>query len=242
MVKITNSLLAIAALCASLGIYILWYLLSTVLNFKFISSVRVGADVVIHRPVPNPISGVTQIVSASVVGASAIDVQADGATRYVVTEVESFAALASGGHTSTVVSTPITAICESLNVVLSVIPHRRNSVTLAEGASVYSASAPRATTTAGVAVSGGEEVKCTGTGNRGKVNCVQEDIASAQGAATTLVTSFVATTSPIFTISGTQAVPKATSTNSASHIMVSLTSTSILGLMGTAYVIFYGIY
>ncbi|KJA22572.1 hypothetical protein HYPSUDRAFT_202134 [Hypholoma sublateritium FD-334 SS-4] len=203
MVKITNSLLAVAGLCASL--------------------VRVEADVVIHRPVPNAISGVTQIVSASVVGASAIGVQANGATLYVATEVESFVAVAAGGHTSTLLSRPTTIV-----------------LTLAEGASVYSASAAQVTTVAGMAVSGGTEVKCTGTGNGGEVDCVQAIAVSAEGIATTLVTSFVATTSPIFTITGTQAVPT-TTTNAASHIMVSLTSTSILGLMGFAYVMFYSI-
>ena len=66
----------------------------------------------VHRPVPNAISGVTQIVSASVVGASAISVQTDGATVYVATEVESFAGFASGSQTSTILSTPTTVTCE----------------------------------------------------------------------------------------------------------------------------------
>ena len=118
MAKITNSLLTIAGLCAALGIYIDCYLLSTLLTFRFFPSVRVGADVVIHRPIPNAISGVTQIVSASVVGASAIGVQSDGATLYVATEVESFIGLAIGSQTSTILSTPITTACESLNVIL----------------------------------------------------------------------------------------------------------------------------
>ena len=51
----------------------------------------------VHRPVPNAISGVTQVASISVIGASAISVQTDGATVYVATEVESFVGLASGG-------------------------------------------------------------------------------------------------------------------------------------------------
>lgn len=208
----------------------------------------------IHDPVQNQGSGVTQIESFSVVGASAISVQSDGATLYVVTEVESFAALASGGHTSTLISAPVTATCESLCCpVHEVVPHpsRRNAVTVAEGASVYSAALTLVTTVAGMTFSAEEETICTGTGNGGEVDCVQEDIASAKGTATTLVESFVATTSPIFTISGTQAVPTTTSAtqavptaakNAASHIMTSLTSTSILGLMGAAYVIFYNIY
>ena len=87
------------------------------------ASVRVGADVVIHRPIPNAISGVTQIVSASVVGASAIGIQADGATLYVATEVESFVAIASGGHTSTLLSVPTTITRESLNFVLCMKPY-----------------------------------------------------------------------------------------------------------------------
>lgn len=113
-------------------------------------------------------------------------------------------------------------------------------MTLAEGASVYSVSAAQTTTIAGMAVSDGTEVKCKGTGNGGEVDCVQAIAISADGIATTLVTSYVATTSPIFTITGTDAVPTAT-TSAASHIMVSLTSTSILGLMGFAYVIFHSI-
>ena len=111
MGKISNSLLTITALCASLGNYIIYYLSLAFLSSPF-AIVCVGADVVVHRPVPNAISGVTQIVSASVVGASAISVQTDGATVYVATEVESFAGFASGSQTSTILSTPTTVTCE----------------------------------------------------------------------------------------------------------------------------------
>lgn len=124
------------------------------------------------------------------------------------------------------------------------------AVTLAEASSVFSVSAPFMTTIAGNAVSGEEETKCTGTGNGGEVDCVQEaEASSAGGTVQTGTISFVATTSPGFTITGTQAVPTtatngapATAKNSASHIMVSLTSTSIVGLMGFAYAIFYNFY
>ncbi len=87
------------------------------------------------------------------------------------------------------------------------ISHRWNAVTLAEGASVYSVSAAQTTTIAGMAVSDGTEVKCKGTGNGGEVDCVQAIAISADGIATTLVTSYVATTSPIFTITGTVCCP-----------------------------------
>lgn len=118
MVRITNSLLAIAALCASLGIHNPYHLFSLLTSIFFVS-VCVSADVVIDNPVNGVISGVTDIVSASEVGASAISVQTDGATLYVVTEVDSFGAFISGGHTSTFLSIPTTTVCESLNVDLS---------------------------------------------------------------------------------------------------------------------------
>ena len=122
MVKNVYTLFTVAGVCTALGIHIFYYLSSTLLTFKsyLIISVRVGADVVIDKPIANQVSGVTQIVSASVVGASAIGVQSDGVTRYVVTEVESFVAVASGSQTSTILSVPTTLTCESLNVVLPV--------------------------------------------------------------------------------------------------------------------------
>ncbi len=76
------------------------------------SSVRVRADDVIQGINTIVISGVTEVVSASIVGASSIGVQSDGATRYVVTEVESFDGEASGSTTLTVLSMPTTVTCE----------------------------------------------------------------------------------------------------------------------------------
>ncbi|KJA22400.1 hypothetical protein HYPSUDRAFT_202196 [Hypholoma sublateritium FD-334 SS-4] len=215
MVKIANSLLAIAGLCASL--------------------VRVNADVVINEPVAAVASGVTQVGSASLLGASAISTQAGGATVYLATEVDTFLGFASGGHTSTVLSTPSTTV-----------------FTLVEASSVFSISAPIVTTLAGnVVASGDEETTCTGTGNGGQVDCVQEIEVSAGGVATTAVIDFVATTSPVFTITGSgtgavsvtggSAAPTSSANtspakNAASHIIVSLTSTSLLGLMGFIFV------
>ena len=146
-------------------------------------------------------------------------------------------------------------------------------MTFVEGASVFSASIPIQTTISGTAASGVLEVTCTGTGNGGEVDCVEEVAVSAPGFASEGATNFLATTSPIFTISGsqvssstgtqvssstgtqasstmgtqtasttgTQAVPTTTAKNSASHNMISLTSTSLLGLIGFSYVIFYNI-
>ncbi len=84
------------------------------------SLVRVAADAVIQDVDPNAISGFTQVVSDSIVGASSIGVQSDGATRYVVTAVESFAGVASGSETITFLSAPATATCESLGAILPV--------------------------------------------------------------------------------------------------------------------------
>lgn len=71
------------------------------------------AQVVIHRPIPVISGGVTQIVSASVAGVSVIGVQANGATLYAATEIESLVAVASGTRTSTLLSTPTTIVRES---------------------------------------------------------------------------------------------------------------------------------
>ncbi len=70
MFKIVNILLTFAGLYAALGIHIVGYLSSTFLMFKCLPYIlaRIGADVVIDPPIVNPIPGVTQIVSASVVG------------------------------------------------------------------------------------------------------------------------------------------------------------------------------
>ena len=121
-------------------------------------------------------------------------------------------------------------------------------MTFAEGASVFSASDTDVITIAGVTASAEANIKCTGTGNGGEVDCVQAVAASAQGVATTLVSSFVATTSPIFTISGSQTVPTigtqplptTTSKSAASHVRVSLISVSISGFIG--YVILFNIF
>ncbi len=98
-----------------------------------------------------------------------------------------------------------------------------------------------------------ENTKCTGTGNSG-VNCVEEDVISATGTSTTVMTtvtrSYVAATSPVFTITGTQSVPTVgtqaspttTRKSAASHIMVSFTSASIFGFIGVAYVLFSSIF
>ena len=111
---------------------------------------------------------------------------------------------------------------------------------------MYSASVADALTIAGVTVSAEGGLQCTGTGNGGEVDCVQQLEASAGAAGTTflttLSTSFVATTSPIFTITGTQAVPTITSKSAASHVVVSLTSGCIIGFMSFAYVVCFSIF
>ncbi len=66
------------------------------------------------------IPGLTPVASFSAVGASAIDVQSDGATRYLVTEVATFGGIVSGSKTVTIFSTPTTSICESLGAILPV--------------------------------------------------------------------------------------------------------------------------
>ena len=111
---------------------------------------------------------------------------------------------------------------------------------------MYSASVADALTIAGVTASAEGNVRCTGTGNGGEVNCVQEIEASAGVSGATAVTtfsgSFVATTSPIFTITGTQAVPTITSKSAASQVVVSLVSASILGFMSSAYVLCFSMF
>ncbi len=77
-------------------------------------------------------------------------------------------------------------------------------MTFVEGASVFSASSATVTTVGGMAVSGEVEVTCTADGNGGEVDCVQNVAVSAPGFASEGATNFLATTSPIFTISGAQ--------------------------------------
>ncbi|KJA25167.1 hypothetical protein HYPSUDRAFT_53361 [Hypholoma sublateritium FD-334 SS-4] len=200
------------------------------------SLVHVGADIVIQGLATNPlISGATQIFSTSVVDASAISIQPAAEPVYVITQVQSLA--------------PLSAMPVSITETLIQV----------QGASVYGATVAVMTTVGGIAVSAELDIICTGTGNGGEVDCIEEDIVSANGIATTVTTSYVAPTSPIFTITGTQpdseAVPTATdapttaanagpttATNTASHLMDSLASTLILGLTGSAYAIFYSIY
>ncbi|KJA15400.1 hypothetical protein HYPSUDRAFT_370805 [Hypholoma sublateritium FD-334 SS-4] len=147
----------------------------------------VGADVVIYRPVPvtNPTPAITEIVSASVVGITAISVQSNGATLYAETDVESGATLVVGGVTNVVLSTPTTY-----------------SFTFAEGASLFSESGALTTAHDSDMFSVGQQQICTGTGiTGGVVGCVEVEAASIGGQTPTSATfSYSATMSPIFTI------------------------------------------
>ncbi len=119
---------------------------------------------------------------------------------------------------------------------------------------MYSETISQALSFASLTISGQDNIKCTGTGNGGEVNCVEEDVISGAESSmtgfTTIIASYVATATPVFTITGpqtvptvgTQAAPTATQKSSGRHIMVSLASASVFVFIGVAYVLFPSIF
>jgi len=154
----------------------------------------VAADVTIDgfSAVDTATSGATEIVSATIAGITSLSVQANGATVYAETEVESLAEIVVGTSTITFVSEPTTLV-----------------FTFAEDASLYSASIPSTMTLpgAGGVVSAGQEVVCTGTAGA-PVTCVEEVVQSAGGIPEAATVTYSAVRTPIFTIksSGARAV------------------------------------
>jgi len=170
-------------------------------------------DITIYRPQPD-LPGTTQIISASVIGASVFGVD-NGLTRYIVSAVQSFEALGNSFSTQTLLTTPVTLTCKCYTVFHSVflIYFYIHVVTIEENDSIYNALAIQTLTVDGEIVVDNVVVQCTADPFGGDANCIQIETVSgtglpAGGIATT--TRYLAATTPLFTITDGPAIATAT--------------------------------
>ena len=150
------------------------------------------------------------------IGVSVLGVD-NGFTSYIVSGVESFEAVGNSFGTATILTTPETVTCKHRTAHLSFCISNRfffcHAVTIGENDSIYSGLGIATSTIDGEVIVGNAVVQCMANPSGGDMNCVEILSISgtglpAGGVASTI--QYLATTTPIFTITDSASTPTAT--------------------------------